>query len=71
MPITGATGKWLTAERESEGAVVVTTAGTTQPGPSEGPLLHRCMSRLGGTLMSAEKSASALTAIVCGAVSTT
>jgi hypothetical protein len=30
------------AERESEGAVVVTTAGTTQPGPSEGPLLHRC-----------------------------
>ena len=43
--ITGDPGKGRAAERESEGVVVVTTAGTTQPGPSEGPLLHRCMRR--------------------------
>ena len=42
LPITGAPGKWPTAERESEGVVVVVTARTTKPGPSEGPLLHRC-----------------------------
>ena len=42
-PITGDPGKWAMAERESEGAVVVTTVGTTQPDPSEGPLLHRCI----------------------------
>src|SRR4051812_48244770 len=40
--ITGDPGKWPTAERESEGAVVVTTGRTTQPALSEGPLLHRC-----------------------------
>src|SRR5262249_44946529 len=27
------------------GVVVVTTAGTTEPGSSEGPLLHRCTTR--------------------------
>ena len=42
LPITGDPGKWQAAERESEGVVVVTTGGTTQPVPSEGPLLHRC-----------------------------
>ena len=57
LPITGDPGKRQAAERESEGVVVVTTGGTTQPGPSEGPLLHRCTSRKGGTLMSADKSA--------------
>src|SRR5215216_2203933 len=36
---------------------LVTTAGTTQPGQSEGPLLHRCAGRKGGILMSAERSA--------------
>ncbi len=41
-------GKWRAAERESEGAVVVKTAGTTQPGPSEGPLLHRRTGEQGG-----------------------
>jgi hypothetical protein len=30
-------GKWWAAERESEGVVVATTAGTTQPGPAKGP----------------------------------
>ena len=44
LSITG-DGKWQAAERKSEGVVVVTTAGTTQPGPSEGPLLHRCMAK--------------------------
>jgi hypothetical protein len=43
--ITGDPGKWRAAERESEGVVVVMTAGTTQPGPSEGPLLHRCTTK--------------------------
>ena len=57
LPITGDPGKWPAAERESEGVVVVMTGGTTQPGPSEGPLLHRCTTMEGGTLMSAEKSA--------------
>jgi RNA-directed DNA polymerase len=33
------------------------TAGTTQPGSSEGPLLHRCTRRKGGTLVSAGQSA--------------
>jgi hypothetical protein len=42
LPITGDPGKGQAVERESEGVVVVTTAGTTQPGQSEGPLLHRC-----------------------------
>ena len=56
-PITGDPGKRSAVERESEGAVVVTTAGTTQPDLSEGPLLHRCTTRKGGTLVSAETSA--------------
>jgi hypothetical protein len=42
LPITGDPGKWPAAERESEGVVVVVTVRTTQPGQSEGPLLHRC-----------------------------
>ena len=37
LPITGDPGKRRAVERESEGAVVVTIAGTTQPGGSEGP----------------------------------
>lgn len=45
LSITGQPGKGQAAERESEGVVVVTTAGTTQPGPSEGPLLHRCTTK--------------------------
>jgi hypothetical protein len=45
LPITGDPGKWQAAERKSEGVVVVTTTGTTQPGPSEGPLLHRCIAK--------------------------
>jgi len=44
LPITG-DGKWQVAERESEGVVVVTTGGTTQPTHSEGPLLHRCTTK--------------------------
>ena len=44
--ITGDVGKWQAAERKSEGVVVVMTAGTTQPGSSEGPLLHRCIAML-------------------------
>jgi hypothetical protein len=39
-PISGSTVKGSAAERESEGVVVVMTVGTTQPGQSEGPLLH-------------------------------
>jgi hypothetical protein len=46
-PITGPTGKWRAAERQSEGAVVVPIGGTTQPVGSEGPLLHRCDPRTG------------------------
>ena len=42
LSITGDPGKCQAAERKSEGAVVVMTGGTTQPVPSEGPLLHRC-----------------------------
>ena len=45
LSITGGPGKWQAAERKSEGVVVVTTIGTTQPGPSEGPLLHRCIAK--------------------------
>jgi hypothetical protein len=45
LSITGDPGKWQAAERKSEGVVVVVTAGTTQPGLSEGPLLHRCMTK--------------------------
>jgi hypothetical protein len=45
VPITGDPGKWQAAERKSEGVVVATTIGTTQPGPSEGPLLHRCIAK--------------------------
>jgi hypothetical protein len=45
LSITG-DGKCQGAERKSEGAEVVLTAGTTQPGPSEGPLLHRCMAKM-------------------------
>ena len=44
LPITG-TGKWQVVERDSEGVVVVVTVGTTQPGSSEGPLLHRCTTK--------------------------
>jgi hypothetical protein len=46
-PITGGTGKWRAAERQSEGAVVVPIGGTTQPVGSEGPLLHRRDPRTG------------------------
>jgi hypothetical protein len=46
LSITGDPGKWQAAERKSEGVVVVTTAGTTQPGSSEGPLLHRCIATM-------------------------
>jgi hypothetical protein len=42
LPITG-DGKWWAAERKSEGVVVAVMVGTTQPGRSEGPLLHRCI----------------------------
>jgi hypothetical protein len=45
--ISGRTVKWPVAERESEGVVVVVMAGTTQPGRSEGPLLHRCTTMVG------------------------
>jgi hypothetical protein len=45
LSITGDPGKWQAVERKSEGVVVVVTAGTTQPGSSEGPLLHRCTSK--------------------------
>ena len=38
-------GKCQVVERESEGVVVVTTGRTTQPVPSEGPLLHRCTTK--------------------------
>lgn len=47
LPITGRTGKWWVAERQSERAVVVVIGGTTQPAGSEGPLLYRCGSRTG------------------------
>jgi len=57
LPITGDPGKWSAAERESEGVVLAMTGGTTQPALSEGPLLHRCTTTKGGTLMSAEISA--------------
>ena len=46
-PISGSTVKWPVAERESEGVVVVLMVGTTQPGRSEGPLLHPCISTEG------------------------
>jgi hypothetical protein len=45
LSITGDPGKWQAVERESEGVVVVVTVGTTQPGPSEGPLVHRCATK--------------------------
>jgi hypothetical protein len=45
LPITGAPGKRPAAERESEGAVLVMTGGTTEPVSSEGPLLHRCTTK--------------------------
>ena len=38
--ISGRTVKWSVAERESEGVVVALMVRTTQPGWSEGPLLH-------------------------------
>jgi hypothetical protein len=41
-------GKWQLAERKSEGVVVVTMGRTTQPARSEGPLLHRCVTLIGG-----------------------
>ena len=44
LSITG-DGKWQAAERKSEGVVVVMMVGTTQPGRSEGPLLHRCTTK--------------------------
>jgi hypothetical protein len=46
LPITGGAGKWRVVERQSEGVVVVLIGGTTQPVGSEGPLLHRCVSRV-------------------------
>jgi hypothetical protein len=45
--ISGDPVKWPVAERESEGVVVVLMVGTTQPGRSEGPLLHPCISTEG------------------------
>jgi hypothetical protein len=45
LSITG-DGKWQAAERESEGAVVLMMGRTTQPARREGPLLHRCTSRM-------------------------
>jgi hypothetical protein len=42
-PISGGAVKWPVVERESEGVVVVLMVGTTQPGRSEGPLLHLCI----------------------------
>ena len=45
LSITGH-GKCQGAERKSEGAVLVMTVGTTQPDPSEGPLLHRCTTKM-------------------------
>lgn len=47
-PITGEPGKWRAVERQSEGVVVAVTVGTTQPGQSEAPLLHRCIRSQGG-----------------------
>jgi len=41
-PISSDPAKWRSVERKSEGAVVATTDGTTQPAPSEGPLA-RCV----------------------------
>src|SRR5690348_10304947 len=58
--ISGDPVKRLVAERESEGVVVVLMVGTTQPGRSEGPLLHPCTIRKGGALMSASSSASSV-----------
>jgi hypothetical protein len=40
--ISGDPVKWPVVERESEGVVVVVMVRTTQPGRSEGPLLHPC-----------------------------
>src|ERR1022692_1100090 len=57
LAITGDPGKCQMAGRESEGVVVVMTGRTTQPALSEGPLLHRCTTTEGGTLMSAGVSA--------------
>ena len=37
LPITGVPGKWLAAERESEGVVVAVTGGTTEPVSAKGP----------------------------------
>ena len=45
--ISGSTVKRSVAERESEGVVVVPMVGTTQPGRSEGPLLHPCTTTKG------------------------
>jgi len=41
--MSGRTVKRPVVERESEGVVVVVMVRTTQPGRSEGPLLHPCM----------------------------
>jgi len=54
---------WTTHIKDSIGrrritSLGVTTAGTTQPGSSEGSLLHRCPRKRGGTVMSANMSAS-------------
>jgi len=40
-------GKSHRADRASDGVVVVTTVGTTQPGSSEGPLLHHVLAKEG------------------------
>ncbi len=45
--VSGEPVKWSAVERESEGVVVVTMGGTTQPDRSEGPLLRRCAGRKG------------------------
>ena len=46
LSITGDPGKCQAAERKSEGAVVVMMDRTTQPVRSEGPLLHRCTTKM-------------------------
>jgi hypothetical protein len=45
--ISGDPAKSSVAKRESEGVVVVVMVRTTQPGRSEGPLLHPCTTVVG------------------------
>jgi len=58
LPITGASGKWWMVERQSEGVILALESfGTTEPGSSEGPLLHRCPRVGRRSLASARKRA--------------